>query len=111
LLATLLVSLTLTGYQSFFQTMVTLDVTISEKYVKREAPRAGSYRNIVADSIVALFPGVSRSDERALIQILSSNSQYLIQNRVIADPSLIGQTITVTIPASDPFDQLYKGVT
>jgi phosphate transport system permease protein len=111
LLATLLISLTFTGYQSFFQTMVTLDVTISEKYVKPDDPRAGSYRNVVADSIVALFPDVSRRDERALIQILSSNSQYLVQNRVVADPSLIGQTISMTIPASDPFDQFYKGVT
>jgi phosphate transport system permease protein len=30
---------------------------------------------------------------------------------VIADPSLIGQTLAISIPASDPFDQLNKGVT
>jgi phosphate transport system permease protein len=111
LLATLIVSLTLTGYQSFFQTMITLDVKIDDRYVKLDDPRAGNYRNVVADSIVALFPGVSRRDERALIQILSSNAPYLVQNRVVADPSLIGQTLTMTIPASDPFDQLNKGVT
>ena len=111
LLATLVVSLTLTGYQSFFQTMITLDFKIDDRYVKQDDPRAGNYRNVVADSIVALFPGVSRRDERALIQILSSNTPYLVQNRVVADPSLIGQTLTMTVPASDPFDQLNKGVT
>jgi phosphate transport system permease protein len=111
LLAVLIVSLTATGYQSFVQTMVTIDVTIGDQYVKPDNPRAGNFRNIVRDSMRTLFPDVKGpADERALLQILSGNAAYMVQNRVIADPSLIGRTITMTIPASDPFDQFNKGV-
>lgn len=110
LLTILIVSLVATGYQSFVQTMITLDVTISERDVSPDDPQGGNYRNVVADTMVALFPGTSRRDERALIQILSSNAPYIIQNRVMADPSLIGRTVQFTIPASDPFDQFNKGV-
>lgn len=110
LLTILIVSLVATGYQSFVQTMITLDVTISERDVSPDDPQGGNYRNVVADAMVALFPGTPRRDERALIQILSSNAPYIIQNRVMADPSLIGRTVRFTIPASDPFDQFNKGV-
>ncbi|HMO70914.1 MAG TPA: phosphate ABC transporter permease PstA, partial [Paracoccaceae bacterium] len=35
---------------------------------------------------------------------------FIIRDRVIADPSTIGQRITITVPASDPYDQLRKGL-
>jgi phosphate transport system permease protein len=110
LLALLLVSLIYNGYQAFVQTMVTLDVTISEKYVSRDNPREGNYRLVVRDALRSVFPDVTNpADERALAQILSSNAPYIVQGRVLNDPSLIGRTVPITIPASDPFDQLNKG--
>jgi phosphate transport system permease protein len=111
LLALLIVSLAANGYQSFVQTMVKLDVTVGEQHVEKADPREGNYRLVVRDAMRALFPDVKGPDERALLQILSSNAAYLVQSRVVADPSLIGQTLTISIPASDPFDQLNKGVT
>ena len=33
-----------------------------------------------------------------------------MRERVVADPSLIGETISISLPLSDPFDQLNKGV-
>ncbi len=110
LLAILVTSLVATGYQSFVQTMVTIPVTISEQYIKPGNLRAGNYRNIVRDSMRALFPDVKGPQERQLVQILTSNAPFIIQNRVMADPSLIGQTVPITFPTSDPFDQLNKGV-
>jgi phosphate transport system permease protein len=105
------VSLAANGYQAFVQTMVKLDDTIGEQYVDKAEPREGNYRLIVRDAMRALFPDVTGPDERALLQILSSNAAYIVQSIVVADPSLIGQTLTISIPASDPFDQLNKGVT
>jgi len=111
LLTILITSLVATGYHSFVQTMVTIDVTISDRYVKADDPRAGNYRFIVRDAMRAMFPDVKGPQERELIQILSSNAAFVVQGRVLADPSLIGRTVPITIPASDPFDQLNKGVT
>ena len=110
LLAVLIVSLIVNGYHSFVQTMVTLDVTVSREYVEPTNVREGNYRLVVRDSMKALFPDVRGPDERALLQILSSNAPFIVQNRVMADPSLIGRTVSMTIPTSDPFDQFNKGV-
>lgn len=111
LLAVLIASLVLNGYKSFVQTMVTLDVTISREYVEPANVREGNYRLVVRDSLKALFPDVSgAADDRALLQILSSNAPFIVQNRVTADPGLIGRTVSMTIPTSDPFDQFNKGV-
>lgn len=110
LLALLLVSLVFHGHLAFFQTMVTLDVTISENYVARDNPREGNYRLVVRDALRTIFPDVKApTDERALAQILSSNAPYIVQNRVLNDPNLIGRTVSIVIPASDPFDQFNKG--
>ena len=111
LLATLVLSLVLNGYQSFFQTMITLDVRISEEHVKRDNIRDGNYRVIARDAMKALFPDVSgAANDRALLQILSSNAPFIVQNQVMANPRLIGQTVAIAIPTSDPFDQFNKGV-
>jgi len=110
LLAVLIVSLIVNGYHSFVQTMVTLDVTVSREYVEPTNVREGNYRLVVRDSMKALFPDVRGPDERALLQILSSNAPFIVQNRVMADPGLIGRTVSMTIPTSDPFDQFNKGV-
>jgi phosphate transport system permease protein len=107
----LMASLVVTGYQSFFQTMIRLPVTASAEYVKADDIDNGNFRVIVRDAMLKLVPGVPASDQRALIQIISTDAPFAIRNRLAADPSLIGQTFTMNIPATDPFDQLYKGVT
>jgi phosphate transport system permease protein len=43
-------------------------------------------------------------------QILTNNTQFFVRNAVVEDPSVIGGTLTLEIPASDIFDQLEKGV-
>jgi phosphate transport system permease protein len=111
LLAVLITSLIANGYKSFMQTMVTFDVTVNSKYVDAADPREGNYRVIVRDSFKVLFPDVSgAANERALLQILSSNAPYIVQSRVMADPGLVGRTVSMTIPAADPIDQFNKGV-
>jgi phosphate transport system permease protein len=41
---------------------------------------------------------------------LSNGAQFALRDMVVADPTLIGQTITLNVPVSDPFDQLNKGL-
>ncbi len=111
LLAILIVSLAATGYRAFVQTMVTIDFPIRAEYVSREDPAKGNYRAVIRDALRELFPDVSGSaDERALGQILTNNAQFMIRDAVVRDPAVIGGSIRLTIPASDIFDQLDKGV-
>jgi phosphate transport system permease protein len=109
LLAILIVSLIATGYTAFVQTMVTVDFPISTDDVSPEDPASGNYRAVVRDGLATLFPDVAGPDQRQLGQILTNNTQFMVRDAVVADPSVIGGTLTLTVPASDPFDQLNKG--
>jgi phosphate transport system permease protein len=111
LLFILVASLVFNGYLAFFQTMIRLPVTVSANYVKPDDLERGNYRAIIRDAMMKAVPGVKgAADQRALIQIVSTDAPSAVRNAVAADPRLIGQTFTIAIPASDPFDQLYKGV-
>lgn len=111
LLAVLLGSLVLSGYTAFVQTKVPLQVYIDPAQVKADNIGGGNYRKLVRDAFQDLLPvEMNRSEQRAYLDMLSSGAPYLLRDQVMADPSLIGQTITVSAPLADPIDQLHKGV-
>ncbi len=109
LLGILIVSLISTGYSAFVQTMITIDFPIPAEDVNKDNPERGNYRAIVRQALTDLFPNVPSSDQRALSRILTNNTQFMVRDAVVADPSVIGGTLVLTVPASDPFDQLNKG--
>jgi phosphate transport system permease protein len=111
LLAILIGSLMSTGYLAFVQTHVTVEFTIDAENVPADDPASGDYRAVVAEAVERLFPELEeRADLRRAGGILSNGTQVILRNRVVADPGLIGETLTIAVPASDPFDQLSKGV-
>ncbi len=110
LLAILLVTIAINGRTAFVQTHVTVDFPISAENVDPADPAAGNWRAVVSDGIQALLPGAeSPAQVRAMSAILTNNTQFFVRNAVLADPSVIGGTLTLAVPASDPFDQLEKG--
>ncbi|MEQ8357399.1 MAG: phosphate ABC transporter permease PstA [Kiloniellaceae bacterium] len=112
LLGVLLVTLILSGHTAFVQTMVPLQVTISPEKVSPDNIERGDYRSLVRGAFRDLLPiEMNRSEERAYRDMLSSGAPFLLRNRVLADPSVIGQTIEIDVPMADPVDQLHKGVT
>jgi phosphate transport system permease protein len=111
MLAILVGSLVSTGYLAFVQTHVSVDFVIDPEQVSAEDPADGNYRAIVAEAVTRLFPEAdTAAEQRVAAKILTNGTQIIVRNRVIADPSLIGQSVTIAVPASDPFDQLSKGV-
>jgi phosphate transport system permease protein len=110
LLAVLIGSLVRTGAASFVQTHITFEVAVDPAKLDRDDLMQGNYRAMVRDSFAALFPEVtSRSDLRKLHDMVTSGAPYMLRDEIIADPSLIGQTVALTVPVSDAFDQLHKG--
>jgi len=105
-------SLISTGYQAFTQTHLTIEVALDPDLIDPENPGRGNYRQILTDTMQAKFPDVpdDRAELRKLTGILSNGAQFRIRDRVVANPDLIGQTITVTVPVSDDYDQLNKGL-
>jgi phosphate transport system permease protein len=111
LLGVLLATLIVGGYQAFVQTHIRIDFPISVENVDPADPAEGNYRNVVRDALLALFPEVENPrDVRAVGQLLTNNTQFFVRNAVVDDPTVIGGTLTLEVPAADPFDQLSKGV-
>jgi phosphate transport system permease protein len=115
-LATLLVSIVGNGWSAFFQTHIALELNLEQSRVdpqgnlSEQSLRAGDYRAVVRDALRAEFPDVKgRSDRRALNAIMSPGAHYQVQDMVLADPSLVGKTVKVWLPADDEIDMIQKG--
>lgn len=107
-LALMLAALTSTGYKAFTQTHVTIEVPISTDHVDAENIFGSPWRRVMSDAIAGMFPDLDKAELKDAGDILSDGAQFMVRDAVIADPSLIGQVLTITVPTSDPFDQLNK---
>ena len=110
LLGILIVSLVSTGYQAFVQTEIALTIEIDPAEIDAADPSKGDYRDIIMRALQAEFPDIDQREYRELEQMMTRNARFLVRDRVIADPSLIGRKVTFDIPVADPIDQLNKGV-
>lgn len=116
-LAWLLFSLVGTGFTAFQQNFMTLEVNIEESIIAPEGTRGpqelrgANYRRVMQNAMYDLFPEVTtRREKQELFALTSaSGATHQIREMVYEDPSLIGQTVTVSVPASDQVDQLLKG--
>ena len=108
----LIASLVSSGWQAFSQTHVTLEVFVDPEEIREDRLPRGGFDDVIAASLGAAL-GVDMEDRataKAVEAIASDAAQFTLRDRVVADPSLIGQTITLKVPTSDPFDQLNKGL-
>lgn len=106
----LVASLVNTGYSAFVQTHVTVEVFIDPAEVPADGLPRGGFADVLTDALLVHLPSADpETDTRAVRNILSNGAQFALRDQVVADPSLIGQTISMTVPVSDPFDQLNKG--
>ena len=111
LLGVLFSSLMFTGYVAFYTTKVALEVPFAADQFDKDKLGDANYRGIAKTAFLTYFPEVtSRAEQRNLVKIMSSGAPYIIRDFVVANPDRIGSTVTIQVPVSDPFDQLYKGV-
>ncbi len=103
-------SLASNGYRAFTQTQLTIDVHVDPEVIDVEALPRGNFKRLLQTSILQLFPAVSaKVDQQKIYRILSNGAQFSLRDRIVEDPTLIGTTISLTVPASDPYDQYNKG--
>lgn len=115
-LGILLISIFSNGLPAFTQTYIKLDVELNAETLGVTAAstekelRAANYTGVLKDTLEARFPGVTgRTQKKALRQIISGNAPYRLQDRVMADPSLIGTTQSIWFLADDDIDTFFKG--
>ena len=113
----LLVSIVGTGHSAFSQHFMTLDFELSESTLDptgardAEKLRGANYRRIVQQTLYAQFPDVTerKAKQEVFGLVSASGATNQLRQMVYNDPSLIGQTVRVTVPTSDQVDQLFKG--
>lgn len=110
MLGILIMTLIITGYSAFRQTMVELEFIIDVSYVSAENPVQGNYRAIVRESMQRLFPAIEdRGEQRLLFRIPTEFTEYMVRDAVMESPELVGQSLVLNVPVRDVFDRLRKG--
>lgn len=107
------------GYTAFQQTELTLPVEFSEKVIDPSSKRTSDPKVLVAANYPLLVRnalaetlGVKSTDRVALKQVaamVSDSARVTLRDMVAADPSIIGQTVPVTVLASATIDSAFKG--
>jgi phosphate transport system permease protein len=109
LLAVLLLSLLATGYSAFTQTKIRVDFPVPSALVDPADPGRGDFRAVTRDGITLLASETGSGDPKLLQSLLTRNAAFLVRDAILRDPSVIGGTLTLKVPAADPIDQLHKG--
>ncbi len=103
-------SLLYSGARAFTQTHVEISIHVDPEIIDSEKPGNRQFRKLLQQAMNARFPEAeSRSEQKQLLQILSNSAQFELRDRILEDASVIGKTLVLTVPVSDPFDQLNKG--
>jgi len=115
-LALLLVSIVGNGYSAFRQSYMQIEVVLDPAQVdprgdRSEASlRSGNYLAVVRNAMYSQFPEVSgRQEKRALYSLVSNGAMFQVQDMVLADPSLVGRTLQIWVPADYDADMFMKG--
>ena len=117
MLATLMISIGLSGYSALQQAYVKLEINVDSKKVLDEK---GGFSNqkallvnwdgIVSNSFITNFPEITkRSEKRSLRALMSSNAGYELRQYFQKNPDDLDENITIWLSSSDDFDQYMKG--
>jgi len=118
-LALLLWTVISNGYTAFQQTTITLPIEFTEKVIDPKGERTSdskvlmtaNYPLLVREALVKQL-GIDAS-KRPLVKqatdMVSASSRTLLRDMVVADPSIIGKTVPVTLLAEANIDSAYKG--
>jgi phosphate transport system permease protein len=116
-LVVVLADIVIKGYPAFTQNVLVMKVTVDPAEIDPKGARnpdeirAGDFQAVVRNALRAEFPEAKdRAQRRQLDGILSSGAGDYLRNRVVADPALIGQTVTVPVLISSDADLYFKGI-
>jgi phosphate transport system permease protein len=115
-LAMLFTSIVGNGYSAFLQTYIKLDIPIDAASIDPQGTRdpqtlrQANYAGLIKATLRDMFPEVtSRREKRSLYGLVSNGADYQLRNMVLADPDLIGTTVSLWVPSDDDIDMLMKG--
>lgn len=106
-------TLIMQGASAFKQTFIKLDVEMSESVLAPDGELDLVYADfdgLVRNALRKEFPNVSgRNERREMYRLVSAAAGYMLRDLVAGDPSLLGSTVEIWVPASSNVDMLIKG--
>lgn len=107
----LLVDIVSKGLPAFIEHHAKIEVLIDPTKADATNAQAGDYDAMLKDALRIQFPDMtSRADKKMLTSTLSHGAADDLRDLVVANPSVIGQTIQVSALLSDQSDLYYKGL-
>jgi phosphate transport system permease protein len=111
-----LVDILMKGLPAFWQHSLVLDADLKAEAIDPKATkdpaviRGGDFAAVSFAALRSAIPGVEgRQARRRLDGLLSSGATNELRARVVADPSLVGQTVKARLLLSDDADLYLKG--
>jgi phosphate transport system permease protein len=109
-LAILFTSIVGNGYKAFRQTYLKLEVFFDPDILDHENLSAADYSGLVKSTLRNMFTEVKeRSDKRELYKLVSPGAAFQLREIVLKDPDIVGERLSVWVPADDDVDMLMKG--
>ena len=103
------------GYGAFRQAFIHLEIQFDPAVIDPEGTRqpdvlaSADYSQLIKTSLRTLFPEAEdRASRRQLNALVSSGGAYKLQEMVVADPELLGQTREIWLPADDEVNLFVK---
>jgi phosphate transport system permease protein len=97
------------GYTAFQQTYVKMDIFFDPEVIA-DSPTTADYPGLVKKSLYKIFPEVKgRRDKRELKRLVSPGASYQLHKMVLENRDIIGNTLSIWVPADDDLDMLMKG--
>lgn len=101
------------GSSAFVQSQIKMEVEFSEEILAPDDELEIEYMDFDAIPRAAMwsrFPeATGRDARRALNQLISVGAGFQVREMLVNDPSLVGQTMTIVVPASANVDMVVKG--
>jgi phosphate transport system permease protein len=115
-LVVLLASIGWRGVAVFTQGRLTLEVDLDRAEIDPRGTRSvkalseADYTRLIREALREHFPEVSgRSEKRRLNGLLSDGASFIVRERVLEDPTLVGTTHAFLLPLSSEADLYVKG--
>lgn len=102
------------GYSAFSQTVLTTEIYLDADYLEisttsdEQALMNANYEGLVKNHFKNEMQPSGRKERRQLYSMISAGAGWQIQKEILADTSLIGQTITIDLIMDDDVDQWFK---
>jgi len=102
------------GASVFQQTVLTTEIHLNADYLQltknssEDEIRLANFEGLIKKHFKAEVSPKGRKERKQLYKLVSVGASYQLQEMVLADPSLVGQTVTVKMLMDDDVDQWLK---